>query len=175
MEPNNAGNHILLANIYAANKKWDEVARARKLLRETDVRKERGTSWIEIKNKIHSFTVGERNHPQIDDIYAKLDNLVVELKKLNYKVDTSNDLHDVEENRKQMLLRHHSEKLAITFGLMCLPRDIPIRIIKNLRICGDCHTFMKLVSKSTSREITVRDTNRFHHFKDGFCSCGEFW
>ena len=117
----------------------------------------------------------ERNHPQIDDNYAKLDNLVVELKKLNYKVDTSNDLHDVEENRKQMLLRHHSEKLAITFGLMCLPRDIPIRIIKNLRICGDCHTFMKLVSKSTSREITVRDTNRFHHFKDGFCSCGEFW
>ncbi|XP_020213429.1 pentatricopeptide repeat-containing protein At5g04780, mitochondrial [Cajanus cajan] len=175
MEPNNAGNHILLANIYAANKKWDEVARARKLIRESDMRKERGTSWIEIKNKIHSFTVGERNHPQIEEIYAKLDNLVVELKKLNYKVDTNNDLHDVEESRKQMLLRHHSEKLAVTFGLMCLPSDIPIRIIKNLRICGDCHTFMKLISKFTSREIVVRDTNRFHHFKDGLCSCGEFW
>ncbi|KAH1231179.1 Pentatricopeptide repeat-containing protein, mitochondrial [Glycine max] len=174
MEPNNAGNHILLANIYAANKKSDEVARARKLLRETDVRKERGTSWIEIKNKIHSFTVGERNHPQIDDNYAKLDNLVVELKKLNYKVDTNNDLHDVEESRKHMLLGHHSEKLAITFGLVCLPTEIPIRIIKNLRICGDCHTFMKLVSKFASREIIVRDTNRFHHFKDGLCSCGEF-
>ncbi|KAL2324047.1 hypothetical protein Fmac_023105 [Flemingia macrophylla] len=175
MEPNNAGNHILLANIYAANKKWDEVARARKLIRESDLRKERGISWIEIKNKVHSFTVGERNHPQIEDIYAKLDNLMVELKKLNYKVDANNDLHDVEESRKQMLLRHHSEKLAVTFGLMCLPSDIPIRIIKNLRICGDCHTFMKLLSKFTSRVIVVRDTNRFHHFKDGLCSCGEFW
>ncbi|XP_061363964.1 pentatricopeptide repeat-containing protein At5g04780, mitochondrial [Gastrolobium bilobum] len=175
LEPNNAGNHVLLANIYAANKKWEEVARARKLLRESELRKERGTSWIEIKNKIHSFTVGERNHPQIKRIYAKLDNLVEELKKLNYKVDINHDLHDVEESRKQMLLRHHSEKLAITFGLMCLPSDIPIRIMKNLRICGDCHNFMKIVSNYTSREIIVRDTNRFHHFKDGFCSCGDFW
>ncbi|KAK7280527.1 hypothetical protein RJT34_25591 [Clitoria ternatea] len=175
IEPNNAGNHILLANIYAANKKWEEVARARKFLRESDARKERGTSWIEIKNKIHSFTVGERNHPQINEIYAKLDNLVGELKKLDYKVDTDNDLHDVDESGKQMLLRHHSEKLAITFGLMCLPSDMPIRIMKNLRICGDCHNFVKLVSKFTGREIIVRDTNRFHHFKDGFCSCRGFW
>ena len=175
LEPTNAGNHILLANIYATNRKWEEVARARKLLRESDLQKERGTSWIEIKNKVHSFTVGESNHPQIKVIYAKLDNLVEELKKLHYKVDTNHDLHDVDESRKQMLLRHHSEKLAVTFGLMCLPSDIPIRIMKNLRICGDCHNFMKLVSKFTSREIIVRDTNRFHRFKDGFCSCGEFW
>ncbi|CAI8605160.1 unnamed protein product [Vicia faba] len=175
MEPDNAGNHILLANTYAANGKWEEVAKARKLLRESELKKERGTSWIEIKNKIHSFTVGERNHPQIKEIYAKLDDLVEELKQLNYKVDTNNDLHDVDESKKQMLLRHHSEKLAVTFGLMCLPSDIPIRIMKNLRICGDCHSFMKLVCKFTSREIIVRDTNRFHHFKDGSCTCGDFW
>ncbi|XP_020966675.1 pentatricopeptide repeat-containing protein At5g04780 isoform X3 [Arachis ipaensis] len=177
MEPSNAGNHVLLANIYATNKKWEEVARARKLLRESDLRKERGSSWIEIKNKVHSFTVGERNHPQMNMIYDYLDNLVEELKKLNYKVDTNHDLHDVDENRKQMLLKHHSEKLAVSYGLMSLPSDIdiPIRIMKNLRICGDCHNFMKLVSKFTSREIIVRDTNRFHHFKDGCCSCGEFW
>ncbi|XP_052110647.1 pentatricopeptide repeat-containing protein At5g04780, mitochondrial [Arachis duranensis] len=177
MEPSNAGNHVLLANIYATNKKWEEVARARKLLRESDLRKERGLSWIEIKNKVHSFTVGERNHPQMNMIYDYLDNLVEELKKLNYKVDTNHDLHDVDENRKQTLLKHHSEKLAVSYGLMSLPSDIdiPIRIMKNLRICGDCHNFMKLVSKCTSREIIVRDTNRFHHFKDGCCSCGEFW
>ncbi|KAE9589446.1 hypothetical protein Lal_00000411 [Lupinus albus] len=176
MEPDNAGNHILLANIYAANKKWEDVARTRKLLKESDVRKEMGASWIEIKNKVHLFTVGERNHPQIERVYAKLDNLVDELKKLGYKVDSNHDLHDVEDSRKQILLRHHSEKLAVTFGLMCLPSsDIPIRIMKNLRICGDCHNFMKLVSRFTSREIIVRDTHRFHHFRDGFCSCGEFW
>ncbi|KAF7811538.1 pentatricopeptide repeat-containing protein [Senna tora] len=175
MEPNNAGNHILLSNIYAANKKWEEVARSRKLLKESDLKKERGKSWIEIKNEVHSFTVGERNHAQIDAIYVNLDNLIEELKKVGYEVETNHDLHDLEESRKQVLLRHHSEKLALTFGLMCLPCDITIRIMKNLRICGDCHTFMKIVSKFTRREIIVRDTNRFHHFKDGFCSCGEFW
>lgn len=175
MEPNNAGNHILLSNIYAANRKWDEVARSRKVLKESDLKKERGKSWIEIKNKVHSFTVGERNHPQIGAIYENLDNLIEKLEKVGYKVETDNDLHDLEESRKQVLLKHHSEKLALTLGLMCLPRDIPIRIMKNLRICGDCHTFMKLVSKFTSREIVVRDINRFHHLKNGFCSCGDFW
>lgn len=175
MEPNNAGNHILLSDIYAANKQWEEVARARKLLRESDLKKERGMSWIEIKNKIHSFTVCDINHPKMDEIYAYLDNLIEDLKKAGYKVETNNDFHDLEEGKKQVLLRHHSEKLALTLGLMCLPCDVPIRIMKNLRICGDCHTFMKLVSKFARREIIIRDINRFHHLKDGICSCGDFW
>ncbi|GAV77367.1 PPR domain-containing protein/PPR_2 domain-containing protein/DYW_deaminase domain-containing protein [Cephalotus follicularis] len=175
LEPDNAGNHILLSNIYAANKKWDEVARTRKFLKESEVKKERGKSWIEIKDKVHSFMVGERNHPRIADIYFRLDNLVEEIKKLGYETDIKHDLHDVEHNRKQELLRHHSEKLALTFGLMCLPPVAPIRIMKNLRICGDCHSFMKLASSITEREIIVRDAYRFHHFRNGCCSCGEFW
>ncbi|KAI5396195.1 hypothetical protein KIW84_062410 [Lathyrus oleraceus] len=40
------------------------------------------------------------------------------------------------------------------------PRS-PIRIFKNLR-------------GITEREIIVRDSNRFHHFKDGICSCGDY-
>jgi pentatricopeptide repeat protein len=175
LEPNNAGNHILLSNVYAANKKWEEVAKSRKLLKESEVKKERGKSWIEIKDKVHSFMVGERNHPKIAEIYSKLDHVVEELEKLDYKAETAHDLHYVEEGRKQELLRHHSEKLALTFGLMCLPSNAPIRIMKNLRICGDCHSFMKLASSFTGREIIVRDTNRFHHFRNGCCSCGDFW
>ncbi|KAK4263320.1 hypothetical protein QN277_028750 [Acacia crassicarpa] len=175
MEPNNAGNHILLSNIYAANKQWEEVARARKVLRDSDLKKERGKSWIEIKNKVHSFTAGDINHPKIDGIYAYLDNLIEELKKAGYKVETNHDLHDLEEGTKQALLRYHSEKLALALGLMCLPCNVPVRIMKNLRICGDCHTFMKLTSKFASRDIIIRDINRFHHLKDGICSCGDFW
>ena len=72
LEPDNAGNHVLLSNIYAANKKWEEVARTRKVLKESQAKKERGKSWIEIKNKVHSFMVGERNHPRIAEIYSKL-------------------------------------------------------------------------------------------------------
>lgn len=175
MEPDNAGNHILLSNIYAANRKWEEVARARKSLKESVVKKERGKSWIAMKDTVHTFMVGEINHPRIAEIYSKLDNLVEEMKILGYKVETEHDLHDVEESRKQELLKHHSEKLALCFGLLGLPPSAPIRIMKNLRICGDCHSFMKHASSITQREIIVRDINRFHHFRNGCCSCGDFW
>ncbi|XP_038691702.1 pentatricopeptide repeat-containing protein At5g04780, mitochondrial [Tripterygium wilfordii] len=175
MEPNNAGNHVLLSNTYAANKKWDEVVRARKLLKESEAMKDKGMSWIEIKDNVHTFIVGGRNHPRIADIYLELDRLLDDMKKLGHQTEIAYDLHHVEDTRKQELLRHHSEKLALTFGLMCLPPGVPIRIMKNLRICGDCHTFMKLASKITGREIIVRDVNRFHHFKSGCCSCREFW
>lgn len=175
IEPNNAGNLILLSNIYAANNKWEEVARTRKLLKESELKKERGKSWIEIKDKVHSFMVGERTHPKIAEIYSKLDHLVEELRMMGYKAEIEHDLHYIEESRKHELLRHHSEKLALTFGLMCLPSNAPIRIMKNLRICGDCHSFMKIASSCMGREIIVRDTKRFHHFKSGCCSCRDFW
>ncbi|KAJ8754527.1 hypothetical protein K2173_005688 [Erythroxylum novogranatense] len=175
MEPDNAVNYILLSNVYAAHKRWGEVANARKFLKENEVKKETGKSWIEIKNRVHTFVVGERNHPRINDIYIELDNLFEEMKKLGYKSQAEYDLHDVEDNKKQELLRHHSEKLAFTFGLMCLPFTAPIRIMKNLRICGDCHSFLKLASRITGRVIIVRDVNRFHHIKNGICSCKEFW
>lgn len=175
LEPDNGGNHVLLSNVYAANKMWGEVARSRKHLKDSGVRKEMGKSWIEVKGKVHTFTVGEGSHPRSADIYAKLESLVLEMKKFKYKADTEEDLHDVEEDEKEQLLRHHSEKLALAFGLISLPSAAPIRIKKNLRICGDCHSFIMVVSKISGREIIVRDINRFHHFKDGRCSCGGFW
>ncbi|KAJ4720568.1 Pentatricopeptide repeat-containing protein [Melia azedarach] len=175
MEPGNAGNHLLLSNIYAANRRWEEVVRSRKLIRDTELKKDRGKSWIEIKDKVHIFMVGESNHPRIVQIYSKLEKLVEDMKELGYKPETEHDLHDVEDSRKQELLMHHSEKLALTFGLMCLCPGAPIRIMKNLRICGDCHSFMKFASSISGREIIVRDVNRFHHFRSGSCSCREFW
>ncbi|XP_031374852.1 pentatricopeptide repeat-containing protein At5g04780, mitochondrial isoform X2 [Punica granatum] len=175
IEPENAGNHVLLSNVYAANKKWAEVARVRKFLKDSEAKKEKGRSWIEIKDKVHSFMVGERNHPRIADIYDKLDRMMEEMERMGYRAETEHDLHDVDSGRKQELLKHHSEKLALAFGLMCSSPNAPLRIMKNLRICVDCHSFMKLASSITGREIIVRDTNRFHHFTDGSCSCGDFW
>ncbi|XP_074297167.1 pentatricopeptide repeat-containing protein At5g04780, mitochondrial [Silene latifolia] len=175
IEPTNAGNHVLLSSIYAANKKWKEVAESRQVLRESEAVKERGKSWIEIKHQVHAFMAGEREHPKTREIYSKLDEVMEEMAKLGYKVETGHDVHDVDESTKAELLRHHSEKLALAFGLMTLRSGVPIRIIKNLRICGDCHSFMKYASKTTHREILVRDVNRFHHFTDGYCSCGDFW
>ncbi|KAM0939787.1 putative tetratricopeptide-like helical domain superfamily, DYW domain-containing protein [Dioscorea sansibarensis] len=175
IEPENAGNHVLLSNVYAANRRWGDVADARKLLKDSGAKKETGKSWIEVKNRVHIFVVGDYNHPRFCEIYAKLEDLENEMKRLAYKVETHCDLHDVEVDKKQELLRHHSEKLALAFGLISLPSGLPIRIKKNLRICGDCHSFMKFASRISGREIIVRDTNRFHHFRSGSCSCQDFW
>ncbi|CAI0468764.1 unnamed protein product [Linum tenue] len=175
LEPEKSGTHILLANIYASAGMWDGVAKIRKVMKDSNVKKEPGMSWMEIKDKVHTFIVGDRSHPRGKEIYAKLEELSEPLRKAGYVPMVETDLHDVEEREKAKLLYHHSEKLAVAFGLIATPPGAPIRVKKNLRICLDCHTAIKLVSKIASREIIVRDINRFHHFRDGLCSCGDYW
>jgi hypothetical protein len=84
-------------------------------------------------------------------------------------------LQDLTIEQREDLLKYHSEKMAIAFGTMHAVDGKPIRIMKNLRICGDCHAFAKFVSKSEGRTIIIRDPVRFHHFQDGTCSCGDYW
>lgn len=104
-----------------------------------------------------------------------LEKLTEQMKREGYVPDTSFVLLDVAEEQKEHLLRHHSEKLALAFGLMNAPPGAPIRIVKNLRVCGDCHTAMKFISKIVGQEIILRDAIRFHHFKGGLCSCRDYW
>ncbi|KAK9929336.1 hypothetical protein M0R45_026438 [Rubus argutus] len=77
--------------------------------------------------------------------------------------------------RGKVKLQFHSEKLALAFALLNTPPGSTIRIKKNIRVCGDCHSAVKYVSKVEGREIILRDINRFHHFRDGSCSCGDYW
>jgi len=175
IEPDKSGTHILLANIYASAGMWDNVAKVRKLMKDSKVKKEPGMSWIEVKDKVYTFIVGDRTHSRSDEIYAKLDQLGNLLSKAGYSPVIEIDIHNVNESEKEQLLYHHSEKLAVAFGLIATPPGAPIRVKKNLRICIDCHTFFKFVCKIVSREIIVRDINRFHHFRNGSCSCGDYW
>jgi hypothetical protein len=92
-----------------------------------------------------------------------------------FRTETTTVLHDLEEEEKELTMKVHSEKLAIAFGLISTEPGAEIRIIKNLRVCLDCHNWTKFLSKITKRVIVVRDANRFHHFKDGLCSCGDYW
>lgn len=175
LEPQDSAAYVLLSNIYAAAGKWEERAKVRKLMDERKVKKEAGSSWIEVKNKTHSFVACDRSHPLADQIYAKLEELSTKLKDAGYHPDTNFVLHDVEEEHKEVMLSQHSERLAIAFGLISTPSGSPLQIVKNLRVCGDCHTVLKLISQIERRDIVVRDSNRFHHFKGGSCSCGDYW
>eukprot|EP01018_Ginkgo_biloba_P030298 Gb_17295 [translate_table: standard] len=175
LEPKNAGNYVMLSNIYAAAGRWDGVAKVRTMLKDRRVKKSVGCSWIEMKNKVHAFFVADRSHPQSEKIYALLESLEGQLKEAGYVADKSYVLHDVDDEEKEYALCSHSEKLAIAFGLINTSPGTLIQITKNLRVCGDCHTAIKYISKIVKRDIVVRDVNRFHHFKDGLCSCGDYW
>eukprot|EP01018_Ginkgo_biloba_P025610 Gb_06572 [translate_table: standard] len=175
LEPEKAAPHVLLSNIYAASGRWDDATEVRKLMKDRGLKKEPGRSWIEVKNCVHTFYAEDRLHPQTEEIYALLDRLAGQMKEAGYVPDTNFVLHDVDDEQKECMLIHHSEKLAIAFGLINTPTGMPIKIKKNLRVCGDCHNAAKVISKVAEREIIVRDTNRFHHFKDGLCSCGDYW
>eukprot|EP01018_Ginkgo_biloba_P029281 Gb_13717 [translate_table: standard] len=175
LEPQNAATYVLLSNIYAAAGRWDDVAAVRMKMKNRGVTKQPGCSWIEVKNKVHAFLVGDRSHPQTEKIYSTLEALARQMKDLGYSPNTNFVLHDVEEEEKEQFLCHHSEKLAIAFGLISTQDGAPIQIVKNLRVCGDCHNAAKFISKIAVREIVMRDPNLFHHFKDGFCSCQDYW
>nr|XP_016494163.1 PREDICTED: pentatricopeptide repeat-containing protein At4g02750-like [Nicotiana tabacum]XP_016494164.1 PREDICTED: pentatricopeptide repeat-containing protein At4g02750-like [Nicotiana tabacum]XP_016494165.1 PREDICTED: pentatricopeptide repeat-containing protein At4g02750-like [Nicotiana tabacum]XP_016494166.1 PREDICTED: pentatricopeptide repeat-containing protein At4g02750-like [Nicotiana tabacum] len=175
LQPEKSGTHVLLANIYASVGLWGDVAKVRRLMKDSRVKKEPGMSWIEIKDSIFTFIVGDRSHLRNDEIYAKLEELGQLMAKAGYVPMVDTDLHDVERKQKEILLSYHSEKLAVAFGLIATPPGAPIRVKKNLRICLDCHTAFKFICKIVSREIIIRDINRFHHFKDGSCSCGDYW
>lgn len=175
LEPRNAGNYVLLADIYAEAEMWNEAKSVMKLLEAQGLQKLPGCSWIEVKRKVHSFVSVDEHNPQIEEIHAFLFKLSTEMKELGYVPRTNVVLYDLDEEEKERIVLGHSEKLAVAFGLINTTKGETIRIRKNLRLCEDCHAFTKFISKFADREILVRDVNRFHHFRDGVCSCGDYW
>nr|KYP51132.1 Pentatricopeptide repeat-containing protein At1g08070 family [Cajanus cajan] len=175
LEPENAGAYVLLSNIYAGAGRWDDVARIRTKLNDKGMKKVPGCTSIEIDGVVHEFLVGDKFHPQCESIYRMLDEVDRLLEETGFVPDTSEVLYDMDEEWKEGALSQHSEKLAIAFGLISTKPGTTIRIVKNLRVCRNCHSATKLISKIFNREIIARDRNRFHHFKDGFCSCNDCW
>lgn len=170
-----AAPYVNMSNIYAAAGQWDSVGMVKKAMRDRGVKKAPAYSWVEIKHKIHVFSANDKSHPHMGEIMRKIEMLVKLMEKEGYKPDTSCVLHNVDEETKIESLKYHSERLAIAFALISTPEGSPILVMKNLRACTDCHAAIKLISKIVARKITVRDSSRFHHFRDGFCSCGDYW
>ncbi|WMV21243.1 hypothetical protein MTR67_014628 [Solanum verrucosum] len=149
-----SGTYILLSNVYASRGKFNS---------------------IEVNNEIHEFLLGDIRHPEREAIYSKLKELNDMLESEDYAPATDVISQDIEEHEKRWALSIHSERLAICYGLISTKPCTTIRVVKNLRVCNDCHSVIKLISKITQRKIVVRDRNRFHHFENGVCSCGDYW
>ncbi|KAJ7956529.1 Pentatricopeptide repeat-containing protein [Quillaja saponaria] len=175
LDPDKAENYVSLSNLYAGLGKWDDVRSVRRRMKEIGLQKDAGSSWIELGGKVYRFLVGDNllsEWKQIREMWRSLEETIG---KIGYKPDTGSVLHELEEEQKIEILRSHSEKLAISFGLLKTTKGATLRVWKNLRICVDCHNAAKLISLAVEREIVVRDNKRFHHFKKGFCSCGDYW
>lgn len=171
----NVGYYVLLSNVYANFGRWEGVDSVRSLVRDRGLRKIPGWSSTELDNIVEVFYTGGQSHPQSAEIYQELALLTAKVKHLGYTPDYSFVLQDVEDDEKEHILTSHSERLAIVYAILHTPHRSTIRVYKNLRVCGDCHDITKFISKVTEREIIVRDFKRFHHFKDGVCSCGDYW
>lgn len=175
LEPNCSAAYILLSNLYASASKWGDASRIRVKMKQRGILKQPGCSWVTLKGLKHEFLSGDMSHPLSEKIYQKLDWLGGKLKEFGYVPDQRFALHDVEDEQKEVMLSYHSERIAIGFGLVSTAEGSTITVMKNLRICGDCHSAIKLIAKIVEREIVVRDSSRFHHFRDGICSCGDYW
>ncbi|GFQ02264.1 pentatricopeptide repeat-containing protein at4g13650 [Phtheirospermum japonicum] len=173
IDPETDSNYILLSNLYASRGRWNDVSRVRALMSDKGIKKEPGCSWVEVDAQVHVFLSQDASHPRLLDIHRKLDELGQRVTKAGYVPNTNNVLHNVTEKEKVDNLFNHSERLALGFALINKVSGKRIRIFKNLRICGDCHEFIKFVSGTMNQEIVVRDTSRFHHFRQGSCSCKE--
>ena len=175
LEPNNGENYVLLSNLYSRERRWIEVGKLRGMMSLRGIEKVPGCSSIEINNSVHEFTASNDRKLEFNAIYKQLDNVMKKLKENGYVTGTDMSLFDIEKEEKEHSVMYHSEKLALAFGLLNSPLDCTLRIVKNLRICSDCHEFFKVVSLVYKRYIVVRDRNRFHHFSEGVCSCRDYW
>ncbi|CAN8270622.1 unnamed protein product [Cochlearia groenlandica] len=172
--------HVAMSNMYAAAGKWDKVSEVREMMKKKGIKKDAGWSLIERKGVVHRFIVGDKSHPQSDEIYEKLKEMREKLRESGHVPDTKQVLLRIEEEKeKEAGLELHSERLAIAYGLINDKANgngkSPIRVVKNLTVCNDCHSVTKLLSRIYRRDIVVRDNSRFHHFRDGSCSCNDFW
>ncbi|XP_004516409.1 pentatricopeptide repeat-containing protein At4g01030, mitochondrial [Cicer arietinum] len=175
MEPYNSANYVLMMNLYSSLNRWDDVERLQRLMTGLEMKSPPVWSWTQVNQTIHVFSTEGKPHTEEGRIYFELYQLISEIRKLGYVPDLNCVCQNIDDNEKEKVLMSHTEKLAMAYGVMKVKGGSPIRIVKNTRICHDCHMVAKYISLARKREIFVRDGGRFHHFKNGTCACNDRW
>ncbi|CAI0555519.1 unnamed protein product [Linum tenue] len=175
LDPSDDSAYVLYSNVCSTSGRWGDAENVRSQMGSRKVQKQPACSWVKLKNQVSSFGVGDNSHPQSPEIYKKLDELKKRIIEAGYVPDTSYALQDTDEEQKEHNLWNHSERLALAFALINTPEGSTLKVFKNLRVCGDCHSVFKFVSGILGRKIILRDAFRFHHFAGGNCSCSDYW
>ncbi|XVF59515.1 hypothetical protein PTKIN_Ptkin07bG0282100 [Pterospermum kingtungense] len=169
MEPHDEATHVLLSNIYATARRWENVTCIRQSMKKRGMKKEPGLSRIENQGRVHFFCAGDTSHPDMKVMNGILEWLNMRTRKDGFVPNCNAVLLDVENKEKERLLWLHSERLALAFAIFRTSAGSQIRIIKNLRICVDCHAAMKLISKILQR---VMEGCRFNPLYEILC---DYW
>uniref|UniRef100_A0ACD5TD65 Uncharacterized protein n=1 Tax=Avena sativa TaxID=4498 RepID=A0ACD5TD65_AVESA len=176
LEPYNSANYLMMMSLYEHAQMYDEAESLKYAMKARGVNTRPGWSWTQVDQSIHVFEVDGSPHPETAEIYEEMSRLVSRIRAAGYVPDTGCVAYDVPEEEKEKLLLCHTEKLAVTYGLIRSGATrTPVRVIKNTRMCSDCHEVAKHVSAVCERQIILRDAARFHHFVDGKCSCNDYW
>nr|AYM01020.1 pentatricopeptide repeat protein [Salvia miltiorrhiza] len=183
LEPWNTSLYVLLSNLYAASGRWEDVKKMQLKMRGMGITKTKGSSWVKVLNKVHTFCVGDFTHPDSKSICAFLEELDLRMisisahswkswirgrKRTDMSPQQTFVLHDVEEEELLHTLKYHCERLVVAYGIMKIPSGRPVCVFKNL--CGD-----RTLTKIAGRLIILRDVGRFHHFEGGVYNCGSYW
>ncbi|KAL6013073.1 hypothetical protein ACLOJK_003563 [Asimina triloba] len=168
LEPNDCAAHLILEQILLTVGKWIEASKLRTRMKF----KNPSSSWIEIRNHVHEFTLDET--PE-EEVTVKVEEIMRTMVELGYSAEKNLWLHNAEEGHGNMGFSSHTEIMALAFGLIHLQKGMPIRILKRVRMCGHCHSACKFLSTFVGRDVVIKDSFRFHHFKDGKCSCKDTW
>ncbi|KAG6426602.1 hypothetical protein SASPL_110828 [Salvia splendens] len=100
LEPTNAGNYVLLAEIYAEAKMWDEVKRMKKVLEEKGLQKVPGCCWIEAKKRVYLIRSVDEVNPQIELVHALMVKLSEEMMEQGYVPETKSVLYELDTEEK---------------------------------------------------------------------------
>ncbi|PIA50505.1 hypothetical protein AQUCO_01300916v1 [Aquilegia coerulea] len=174
IEPRNTLVYRLLLQLYALSGKSEDALILKRRKKRNKEDSSIGCSSIEIKNSVHTIMTGDRFLRNSDRIYSQIASIAEEIKIV---LPGSHETQlNIDEEEKEEICGVHSEKLAISFALISSPYSSQsVRIIKNFRMCRDCHQTAKFISLKYGREIYLYDSKCFHYFKNGRCSCKDYW
>ncbi|EXB97347.1 hypothetical protein L484_024210 [Morus notabilis] len=168
LEPGNYLIQRLRAQADALVAKSENDPKMRKLEKENATKRHLGRCWIELQNRVYTFVNGDQSEPYL---YPWIHDIAGKASKYGFHEGLC-----IEEEEKEEVGRVHCEKIAIAFALIGFPRKAQcIRIVKSLRMCGNCHETAKYISKTYGCEIYVTDSKCLHRFSNGHCSCKDYW
>ncbi|KAI3442447.1 DYW_deaminase domain-containing protein [Psidium guajava] len=175
LEHDNTGCCILLSNMYAEAGRWEDFQGIKSLMRKEGLTKTVGYSMVESRGKIYSFTNQDKCCQHASTIYAVLD-IISKGIGVNIHLTRVTRFRPLDlANERAKSAAAHSVRLAISFGLISTVIGNPVLIRQNTRICEDCHSAAKKISDLSHRKIIVVDAKVVHRFRDGRCSCKDYW